>query len=192
MLMPVYAMLLLVAAVSYKGAALSSAYIWLLLGGTLLLTCIIPFSVILLMIRQGQLRDAYIDNKDLRLVPYIYSIAATIAWCLFLWRVMKMPAVVTLMVSGATLALVIVTVINRWWKISAHLSCMGALCGAVAGYSWYTGSFNLWLLPTLLFVALLLMYARIFLKAHTPMQTVCGFLLGLLLTFAPAVAYELW
>jgi membrane-associated phospholipid phosphatase len=30
-----------------------------------------------------------------------------------------------------------------------------------------------------------LMYARLYLNAHTPMQVVCGFLLGLTTTFLP-------
>ena len=38
-----------------------------------------------------------------------------------------------------------------------------------------------------LVLSLLLMYARIYLKAHTPMQVVCGYLLGLVFTFVPNV-----
>ena len=41
-------------------------------------------------------------------------------------------------------------------------------------------------LPVVLMVlALLLMYARIYLNAHTPLQVIAGFLLGLVLTLVP-------
>ena len=39
----------------------------------------------------------------------------------------------------------------------------------------------------ILILALLLMYARIYLNAHTPSQVVCGFLLGLIGTFTPTL-----
>ena len=37
----------------------------------------------------------------------------------------------------------------------------------------------------ILLVSLLLMYARLYLNAHTPMQVVCGYILGLICTFIP-------
>jgi len=37
----------------------------------------------------------------------------------------------------------------------------------------------------LLLLSLLLMYARIYLDAHTPLQVVLGFLLGLVFTITP-------
>jgi beta-lactamase regulating signal transducer with metallopeptidase domain len=37
----------------------------------------------------------------------------------------------------------------------------------------------------ILIVSLLLMYARLYLNAHTPLQVVCGYILGIVCTFTP-------
>ena len=126
------------------------------------------------------------EDREERSVPYIYAVFSAAIWCFFLWHVMKIPSFIVMMSVAATIVLGLVAVINRWWKISAHLSCFGALIGGVAGYCWYTSNFNLWLIPTLLGLALILMYSRLYLKAHTAMQVVCGFLLGMITTFIPA------
>lgn len=193
MFMPAYAMLMLCYCCTTNAlflqptAHVSTLFSVLLICGTLLLTCIIPFSIILFMIRQGTLRDAYIEDREARQTPYIYSVISTAIWCYYLWRIVHLPAFIVLMAVGATLALVAVSIINRWWKISAHLSCMGALIGSVAGWSWQTGIFSIWLLPLLFFLALILMYARLYLKAHTPMQVITGLLLGFSFTFLAAL-----
>ncbi|MBR1808461.1 MAG: hypothetical protein IJ776_03640 [Paludibacteraceae bacterium] len=190
MLIPAYAMLLLFGAFSSQGLDLPWLYKVITVGGTLLLTCIIPFSIILMMIKQGQLKDAYIEDKEARLTPYLYSIFSSIAWCFYLWRVVHMPHIVCVMAIGATVALVVVTIINHWWKISSHLSTLGALIGSVAGYQYANpATFNLWLIPSLLGVSLMLACARIYLNAHTSMQTVAGLLLGLLFTMLPAMLF---
>ena len=166
---------------------MQTAYYVILLSGTLIFTCLIPLTVVYILYKQKRIEDIRIENRSERNLPYLYGIASTAVWCFFLWYVLKMPHCIIMMACGATIALILVAIMNYWWKISAHLSCMGALIGSVAGFSWYTGHFNLWLLPTLCFVALLLMYARLYLKAHTPMQIVCGFLLGLIITFSASL-----
>lgn len=188
MLMPTYAMLMMFMAFRKQGVELPLLYELIGIVGTLFLTFLIPFSIILLMIKQGQLKDAYIEDKNARLTPYLYSIFSSIAWCVFLWRVMHLPQYVCLMAAGATVALVIVTVVNHWWKISAHLTCFGAVVGSVAGYQFcQPSSANLWLIPTLLAVSLILCYARLYLKAHTSLQVVAGLILGIVATFIPVL-----
>lgn len=187
MLMPVWAMLLLCAAVSRYAAPLPAAYTAFVIGGTALFCFLVPLLVVLLLIRQGVVTDLYINNSRERTLPYVYSLVSMLVWVFFLWRVVKMPAVVTLMALAGTMVLALVALINRWWKISVHLAAFGGLTGAVCGYCWHA-SLNPTLLISLLFIgALLLMLARLRLNAHTPLQLVCGYLLGLCLTFLPAL-----
>jgi membrane-associated phospholipid phosphatase len=98
---------------------------------------------------------------------------------------MKMPLFLLLVAIGAIVALLIVTIINSWWKISAHLTGIGGLLGGICSYALYSSSLPIGLICITLMLALILMYARLYLDAHTPMQVVCGFLLGLLATFVP-------
>ena len=96
-----------------------------------------------------------------------------------------MPAVWLIVAIGATVALLAVTIINRWWKISAHLTALGGLLGGVMSITLYYSVLPTPLIIGMLIVSLLLMYARLYLNAHTPWQVVCGYLLGIVLTFIP-------
>jgi membrane-associated phospholipid phosphatase len=71
------------------------------------------------------------------------------------------------------------------WKISAHLTGIGGLLGGVCSFALYYSTLPLGLVITILTASLILMYARLYLHAHTPLQVVCGLLLGILSTFIP-------
>ena len=107
-----------------------------------------------------------------------------------MFSALRVPTYLLLTAIGATVALILVTIINRWWKISAHLSSLGGLIGGVMSFCLCTGIMpSMWLVICMFVVVLLLMYARLYLDAHTPLQVVCGLLLGLLMTFIPNLIY---
>ena len=96
-----------------------------------------------------------------------------------------MPFVWLIVAIGASLALLAVTIINHWWKISAHLTALGGLLGGICSISLYYNVLPSSLIIGILIVSLLLMYARLYLNAHTPLQVVCGYILGIVCTFTP-------
>ena len=133
-----------------------------------------------------------------RPLPFIWSLVAIIGtfiltcflgfafWAYFLIQVLKAPIFLGFIAVGATIAIGLIALINRVWKISAHLTGMGGLFGGLMSYclaicatpTW--GTIIGWLL-----ISLLLMYARIRLDAHTPAQVCAGWLLGITCTFIP-------
>lgn len=183
MLIPTYSIAFLLIALKHYNLPLTTSGAVFFIVMTLIITCFIPLSVIFYLVKKGAIDDIYINSSKQRLWPYIYSTCACLFWVYFLHK-SSMPLVVVLMAIAAAIALVLVTFINRWWKISAHLTSFGALVGAVAGWQLNIGQYNFTLLGSLLAASLILMYARIYLKAHTPLQTVIGFLLGLIITFS--------
>lgn len=185
LLIPTYGMAFFFIAMRLHTPALPATVAWLAVIGTFFLTCLIPVSLILFMWKRGQLSSLYIENPKQRTTPYIYSILCYAFWCYFVRATMHLPIMWLLLAIGATAALIAVAVINHWWKISAHLSAMGGLLGGVCSYGLYSGSDITIAVIVVLCLSLLLMYARIYLKAHTPLQVVCGYLLGLLFTFIP-------
>ena len=98
-----------------------------------------------------------------------------------------MPKCIVWIAVGAIAALLAVAIINRWWKISAHLTGIGGLLGGICSFSLCYVTLPIGLIITVLLLSLLLMYARLYLQAHTPMQVVCGYLLGLVCTFLPSL-----
>lgn len=164
--------------------------IWIGVVGTFVFTCLLPLSVILVMIHRGNLTDIYIRNANQRTMPYIYSTICYGFWTYFCWQVMHLPLFIILTAAGATVALLLVLLINRTWKISAHLAALGGLFGGMMSFSLSTGISATWSLIGCSVTALVLMFARVYDESHTPLQVVCGYLLGTMATFLPNLVVE--
>jgi len=164
--------------------------IWIGVLGTLLFTCLLPMSVILVMIRRGNLTDIYIRNAKQRTMPYIYSTICYGFWAYFCSEVMQLPRFIVITAIASAVALVVVLLINRTWKISAHLTALGGLFGAMMSFSLTTGVSATPALIGCSVAALLLMFARVYDSSHTPLQVVCGYLLGTLAVFIPNLLAE--
>ena len=183
--MPTYGMILYMAAMRVRTPNLPSIYIHIGIITTFVLTALIPIILMLILWKRGSISSLNIDNASERTTPYIYTLICFGFWCYFVGMIIKMPFVWLIVAIGATVALMVVTIINRWWKISAHLTALGGLLGGAFSISLYYSMLPTMLIIGILLVSLLLMYARLYLNAHTPMQVVCGYILGLICTFIP-------
>ena len=182
---PSFGMALYMWAMLHRTPTLPSIYVWLNIIGTFVLTALIPIVLIIILWRQGRISSLHITNPKERTVPYLYSTACIGFWCYFVSNTTHLPKVWLFIALGATVALLAVTFINRWWKISAHLTSMGGLLGGLISMGLYYNIVPTSLVIAVLTLSLLLMYARLYLDAHTPMQVICGYLLGILCTFIP-------
>lgn len=189
MFIPTYGMLIYFLAL-HRLITYPTTLIWIGTIGTLLFTCLLPLSVILVMIRRGNLTDIYIRDAKQRTMPYIYSTICYGFWAYFCSRVMHLPRFITLTAIGATVVLLVVLLINRYWKISAHLTALGGLFGAMMSFSLSTGISATTAIIGCSLAAILLMFARVYDESHTPLQVVCGYLLGTLSTFLPNLIAE--
>lgn len=183
---PTYGMVLFCWAHSLHVSPLPTIWVIVALVGTFLLTCVLPITAIWIMMKRGQIKDLYIDDPHERTMPYLYAFMGFGFWAYLLVHVLHAPSFLGGVAVGATIAIGLVAVINRWWKISAHLSGMGGLVGGILSYCLGLGA-----VPTggtwaaLLGVSWLLMAARLRLNAHTDAQVSAGWLLGLACTFLP-------
>lgn len=187
MWMPLYGVILFCLAARKLLPILPASYMGMCIAGTAVLTLIIPIILLLFLWRKGYIDSLHIDNAKQRTTPYIYTLICYGFWAYFVRVTVKMPTFMLLVAIGAMVALLAVTIINHWWKISAHLTGIGGLLGGICSFALNYSTIPLMLIIIVLLLALLLMYARIYLQAHTPMQVVCGFLLGLLCTCIPTL-----
>lgn len=187
MWMPLYGVILFCLAARKLLPILPASYMGMCIAGTAVLTLIIPIILLVFLWRKGYIDSLHIDNAKQRTTPYIYTLICYGFWAYFVRVTVKMPTFMLLVVIGAMVALLAVTIINHWWKISAHLTGIGGLLGGICSFALNYSILPLILIITVLLLSLLLMYARIYLQAHTPMQVVCGFLLGLLCTCIPTL-----
>ena len=191
LLIPTYGIILFCLSFNTYRVALPPVYWIITISGTLILTFIIPLSLILIDIKRGHISDIYINNPAERTKSYIYTICCYAFWCYFLHSTIHAPIFLTISGIGATIALICVTIINRKWKISAHMTGWGGLLGGIASACLFYGI----IMPTgyiigLSAMTILLMWARIYVQAHTANQTTAGLLLGLSFTSLPYITIE--
>ena len=153
--------------------------------GTVTFTCIIPLIPTYILIRQGIISDMYIKDKKQRTMPYVFSVVSYSFWVMFLLRTLHLPFTIVVAGVGAVVALIVIMIVNFKWKISAHLCGMGALLGFVSGVSFIMAVNPLETMVLILCLAALTALSRIGLKAHTPLQTLIGFVVGFLFVFLP-------
>lgn len=178
--------------VAFSRQVIPLPFVWSLTAviGTFLLTCALPLSAIWIMMRRGEVTDMQINNASERTIPYLYSVMGFAFWCYLMISILQVPLSIRFVAIGATLAIGTVAVINKWWKISAHLTGLGGLFGGVMSYCMGIGVIPSWTALIIWFaLCVVLMYARVNLKAHTPAQVCAGWLLGISFTFLPYCMY---
>lgn len=182
--MPTYGIVLFCMAFSQQ-IPLPAAYWLVSCIGTFFMTALIPLSLMIFRRLRGEISDISISNASERTPIYVYTIICYAFWSYFLYRVIHAPFV-SLIGIGATIALGLVLLINTRWKISAHLTGLGGLLGGILAYVYnYTLPLPMMAISIILGIALALMFARLYLNAHTSLQVVTGFLLGIIMTFTP-------
>lgn len=187
---PTYGVVLFCYAYDTQVNPLSPVWTAIAIVGTFLLTCLIPMSAIWIRIKRGMIQDIQIDDPEQRTIPYLYAGLGFGFWAYLMIAILHAPLYIGFIALGAMGAIGLITLINRWWKISAHLTGIGGLLGGLFSYCLGIGA-----LPTIgtlclwFGLTLVLMYTRIYLKAHTASQVSAGWILGLTCTFLPYCIY---
>jgi hypothetical protein len=183
---PTYGIALFCYAYSLHVAPLAGVWVAVAVIGTFILTCLLPITAIWIMMKKGDVKDLNIDNPRERTIPYLYSALGFGFWSYLLVHILHAPVFISCVAIGATLAIGLVAIINHWWKISAHLTGLGGLVGGVLTYCLGLGAYPTWgTLCLFLGLSWLLMWARLYLDAHTAAQVCTGWLLGMICTFVP-------
>ncbi len=170
---PTYGMIL----VSYLTimAVVPAGLTWLAIGVVFLITCLIPVAGILALYKAGFIKDAGLNERTERTIPYVLTVLCYLGAGYFLYRV-GMPLWIDMFFAGGALAAVINIVVNRWWKISAHGAGMGGLVALLfrmiaSGFAIYNLEF--WIYGTVIVTGLVLT-SRVYLGRHTLMQVLTG------------------
>lgn len=149
--------------------------LWTAVGITFVITCLVPVSVIIALYRSGSIKDPGLNERTERLVPYAVVILCY-ASCSFFFYKANAPFWLPMFFAGAAVATGINTVVNRWWKISAHGAAMGglvALMFRIVASHYALFNMNVWL-SAVIIAAGLVMTARVYLGRHTLWQVIAG------------------
>lgn len=179
LLVPTYAVWLVLATSVLSYTPLSTR-----VGVTLasfLLTCIFPLIAIGVMWKIGYISEPGLNKRTERTVPYVITALSYVACGIYLWRV-NAPMWFVMFIGGALLATIISIVVNRWWKISAHMAAMGGLLAILVriAISGLAVTPMLWIIILAIVACGAVATARLILERHTLGQVTAGFLNGFL------------
>lgn len=154
---------------------------------TFLATFLLPLLNALFLLRFKIISSLEMETREERRIPYLAASIFYSAQSYFLMNT-EVPVLIKALMFGATLLVVSVLLINLFWKISAHMTGIGGLCGMMISIS-YRLQLNVHVILIALFlIAGIIAWSRLKLGAHHPVQVYAGFLFGVfaeLILFLP-------
>ncbi len=182
LLMPVYGLILAFSLSILDVAPMGMRVIFTLIVAGI---CVfVPMVLILLLKKMGVIQDVGLNGRQERLIPYIITIVCfgITAWFM---AVKGAPLWLSLFFAGGALATIICTIVNFWWKISAHAAGIAGVVALLIRIE-KDGSAEpelfLWLIITLALTGLM-GSARVWLGRHTVWQVLAGYVVGFCCVF---------
>lgn len=146
---------------------------------TLLITGIIPLGLIQYMWKSKRVSNPGLRKRRERFWPYVMTTVCYLI-CMVYLMALKAPSWLWAFMLGAAISVLIVMIINKWWKISAHTTAMGGLLAML--FRIVVSAYNPMPVEGWLVVAILLTgmvgTARLLLGRHTLLQVLAGLVVG--------------
>lgn len=142
-------------------------------------TFLLPLSLIPVFIYTRMVSTVEMKERSERFFPLLIT-SALFYIDYFVLRSLMVPRIIQLFILAATLSVVLTSLINIKWKISAHMVGIGGLIGALLAMSFrLLADISVSLIISIV-IAGLLGFARLNLNAHKPSEIYGGLGLGFL------------
>lgn len=143
------------------------------------ITCVLPMIAIGTLHHYGVIRDKRLENAQERTLPYAFAVLCYLGAAIYLHNIHS-PQWFVMFPVGGMVACLIVLVVNRWWKISAHATGIGGVVALLMQIHLQgLSAFDLfWVVVIAILLAGILGTSRLLLKRHTVLQVLVGFAVG--------------
>ena len=146
------------------------------------ITCIVPLIFLNVLRHFNLIKDLNVEVRSQRLYPYLFSALCCGVAAYYLYFNCHAPQWFAMFMVGAALTMLVMALINFWWKISAHMAGIGGVIALI--YQIHVQGLSafdlLWLLCLTIIVAGLLGSSRLALKRHDIWQLLAGVAVGFL------------
>lgn len=144
-------------------------------------TIILPAISLLILKRQNTISSFQLENREERTTPYFLTFAYYGITAIMLYRLHFIPPIIPLVMIVAAAGCLSLLLMNLKLKVSAHAMGMGSL-SAMMGLLMYFFDLNLVIpLTVVLLLSLIVMASRHYLKAHSLLELIIGYLSGIVL-----------
>ncbi|MDQ3049650.1 MAG: hypothetical protein M3Q95_02060 [Bacteroidota bacterium] len=178
LLMPFYAVLLLLSLNTYIAYSISPQLQRIILSLVFVITTVLPVLTALILLQKGMIRSLEMHSVAERRLPFI-STAFFYLICYYLLLQLPIPRMLSLMVLAATLSIFIAWLLSFKWKVSIHMIGMGGITGMLFGLSQVLNAGLIMMILSVILISGLLGSARLFLGSHTQAQIYAGYVIGL-------------
>lgn len=177
LLMPTYGFLMIFFTKNYISTFVPPNLKLIIISITFLFTFILPTLNTIILLKMKRIKSLEMETPNERTLPYLATTVYFFA-LFYLFYNAQFPNIFSMLILGAAISILLTLIINMKWKISAHTVGVGGIIGGILGIT-YRMTIDLRLILILMiFMAGIIAYARLKLKAHTPAQIYSGFLLG--------------
>ena len=146
------------------------------------ITCIVPLIFLSVLRHFNLVKDLNVEVREQRLLPYLFSAFCCGVAAYYLYFNCHAPQWFAMFMVGAAITMLVMAVINLWWKISAHMAGIGGVVALI--YQIHVQGLSafdlLWLLCFTIVVAALVGTARLVLRRHDIWQLLAGAVVGFL------------
>ncbi|MBR3951472.1 MAG: hypothetical protein IKJ79_06150 [Bacteroidaceae bacterium] len=146
-----------------------------------IITIAIPSLGVLLLYKTKRIKSIGLVNRTERTLPYLLFFVCYVVATIFLWYANLRGMQLGFFIGGLC-AIAIDLLVNRWWKISVHMTAIGCLTGLIFVMSYMQYIMYTEYIPLLQVAAIIssgaLGTSRILLRRHTIGQVCCGFING--------------
>ncbi|MGQ9491358.1 MAG: phosphatase PAP2 family protein [Anaerolineae bacterium] len=163
------------AMIAIAAVATQQVAAWAWACTALALNVLAPIGYLLWLLKQGLVSDLDVQNRTERARPLSFTLAAMLITVLVL-RLLNAPSLLLAVCATQLIQTALALVITLRWKISMH-SAACAACFALLVFVMGRQA-----VPLLLALPLV-GWSRIYLRRHTPAQTIAGAALGGLITW---------
>jgi len=178
LLVPTLSLLILFNLNNYIALIIPVSARQLILGMVFITTFVLPALMVLILYKRGIVKSFKMNEREERIIPlFITGVFYFLAYHMI--RQLQIDDIYQRIFLGSAFLVLIALVVSLIWKISMHMIGMGGMLGAFIGVSQALHIDMMLLIVALVIVCGLTGFARLKLKAHTPLQVYVGFLMGL-------------
>ena len=188
--MPTYLFLFIIVFASTLLQPLRPESLFHLLIIIFFVTFIIPAISIGTLRLSNIITDLKLENRRQRFTPFLFVTCFYAVTSYMFYAKLNINSVFYLILATTTGLLLALTIITFYWKISIHGAGIGGLIGFILAISiaHYIPHFAV-ILAISIIIAGLVVYARLSVNAHTPLQVYMGMVLGMLVCYTSLIFF---
>lgn len=157
---------------------------WVMLPFLFITTFIIPLFGVSILRYSGSISSLNLEKREERFLPFLFvTIFYTITTVMFVLKI-EAHGTVSLMLVATTLLIFILMLVSFFFKISIHSAAISGVVGFLMVLTFnHPESHLIYALLACIILSGIVMSSRLYLNMHTPIEILCGSMVGILICF---------